>query len=344
MDIATLIQLLTNRMNALNNAKVQAVSAGDVLQVNNIDADIMSTQNSLQQLKMLTDIISAAAATNSTATQMIASGALAMQNAANVPENPTIVLDLYNLSTYASDPLYLQKITDILSVMPTLDTAEAIDAYINSEAIGSPLTGQMILAAAQQYIVDTRMLVAILELESNFGTAGVAVSTLNPGNVGNTGSGTRTYSTWADGVAAVAKWLSLHPSAGVAAQSQSATPAIPVVTTPPIIPMDPSAFVQTTTVVVPPTDSATTTPPVIPTVDQIPAPTTTPDTILPATNPATSTPATVDSPPVATSTPASVPDITPTITPDTITPTDPVPTATSSPISMRGRKKKRSVA
>ena len=225
MDIASLGQLMQNRINALNDAKVRSISVGDLEQINTIDKDLMETRNTLQQLSMISNIISAAEAANTTPAQVIASGSQAIQSSAALPENPTIALAMYDLSTYASDPLYLQKITDILSFMPVLDTPQALDAYIDSEAIGSPLNGQMILSAAQQYVIDTRVLVAILELESNFGTAGVAVSTLNPGNVGNTGSSTRTYYSWQDGVAAVAYWLSRHPAAGLSMNTTIPAPS-----------------------------------------------------------------------------------------------------------------------
>lgn len=73
----------------------------------------------------------------------------------------------------------------------------------------------MIFNAAQQYSVSTRLLVAMLELESRFGTAGVGANTFNPGNVGNTGSETRTYNSWQEGVDVVAAWLNRHRSAPV---------------------------------------------------------------------------------------------------------------------------------
>lgn len=116
----------------------------------------------------------------------------------------------YDLSTYAADPMHVQKISIILSSMGPMTSVADIDIYLGQVVIGCPLTGQMIFNAASEYNVDCRLLMAIMELESRFGTLGVAVETLNPGNVGNTGTAKRTYSSWQAGVDAVASWLDKH--------------------------------------------------------------------------------------------------------------------------------------
>ena len=210
MDIEYLIQLLENRLTILNNARVQSISAGDLDGLNKIDQEIFNVQNTIVQLRLTLQISNAATTANVPVADVVTSGVQVAQNSSTIPDNPTQPLTEYDISTYATDPLYIQKITDILQSMGSMDTSTQIDSYISSEAVGSPLDGQMILSLAQQYSVDTRLLVAILELESNFGTAGVAVYTLNPGNVGNTGTTTQTYSSWANGVSAVAQWLSNH--------------------------------------------------------------------------------------------------------------------------------------
>ena len=212
MNVQYLIQLLNNKLTILSNAKVQAYLSGDLPTINSLDQEILDTQNTLAQLNLVQQLANEAAASNTTSANLVASGIASNQAADVIPDNPTAVLASYNMAIYAADPLYIQKLTDILENMPAMDTTQQIDAYIADESIGSPLTGAVILGAAQQYNIDTRLLCAILELESNFGTAGVAVSTLNPGNVGNTGAATRTYNSWADGVAAVAKWLSVNPA------------------------------------------------------------------------------------------------------------------------------------
>lgn len=116
----------------------------------------------------------------------------------------------YDLSTYAADPLHVQKISIILSSMGSMNSVSDIDNYITQVVSASPLTGEMFFNASQEYNIDCRLLMAIAELESRFGTLGVAVKTLNPGNVGNTGTATRTYSSWQAGLDAVADWLDKH--------------------------------------------------------------------------------------------------------------------------------------
>jgi uncharacterized protein YjdB len=224
MDIGYLIQLLNNRLNSLNLAKDQAFMSGDLERINSVDAEILGVKDTLAKLKLTLELSNAANSVNVTPSEVVANGIEATKNivaevSASGSDNDG-PLSKYNLSTYATDPLYQQKIDDILSVMPSVDTVEKLDAYIDSEAIGSPLTGQMILEAARQYNVDIRLLVAMLELESRFGTAGVAVSTLNPGNVGNTGTATKTFPSWTDGVIAVASWLNAHRVVSQQAASQ----------------------------------------------------------------------------------------------------------------------------
>jgi hypothetical protein len=52
------------------------------------------------------------------------------------------------------------------------------------------------------------MILAIMQQDSTFGTAGKAVRTKNPGNVGNTDSGaTKAFRDWQEGVMAVAQNL-----------------------------------------------------------------------------------------------------------------------------------------
>jgi hypothetical protein len=204
MNIEYLIQLLENRLSALTSAKDQAFSSGDLERINLIDTEMFGVQDTLGKLKLLLGASQGMAATNESLVQVIQAQAGAITNGS------TECLNNYDISSYAADPLYEQKITDILSAIGAMDSPEVIDTYIDNEAIGSPITNQMILGATQQYSVDVRLVMAIIELESNFGTTGVAVNTLNPGNVGNTGDKIKTYDSWNEGVLAVAEWLSRH--------------------------------------------------------------------------------------------------------------------------------------
>ena len=240
MNINYLIELLSNRLSVLNLAKDQAFSSGDLDRVNSLDTEIFGVQDTLAKLKLLQNASREAAATNGTLVD-------AMTAESNVITNgSTECLDNYDISSYATDPLYEQKITDILTAMGPMISAEAIDTYISNEAIGSPVTGQMILDAAQTYTADVRLMMAIMELDSRFGTAGVGVVTLNPGNIGNTGTTTRTYNSWADGVEAVAEWLDNHRKIVVP------TPPVVDTTTPALTPTDDTSTTTDTTT---PTDT-----------------------------------------------------------------------------------------
>ena len=74
MDIPYLINLLQNKFNYLNNARSAAAAVGDVSGVISIEQEILTTQNTLAQLQLLQSINQAAAATNTSATEVIASG------------------------------------------------------------------------------------------------------------------------------------------------------------------------------------------------------------------------------------------------------------------------------
>jgi len=216
MDIASITQILTNRLNTLNDGRIRAISAGDIDQVNIIDKDLLETKNSLKQLAMLGEVSAAAAIANTTSAEIVASGIDAVSSVNQVPtvQGPSAgaVINGYDVSAYATDPQYEQKIQDIVNTMPSILTAIDIDAYIQSINPGSPVTGDMVFEAATTYSVDIPLLVAIMQNDSSFGTAGVGARTNNPGNVGNTGVEERLYPTWRDGVLAVAEWLNRHRS------------------------------------------------------------------------------------------------------------------------------------
>lgn len=205
MNINYLIELLSNRLSSLSLAKDQSFSAGDLEHINNLDNEILGVQDTLTKLKLLQTASQDMTTINSTLME-------SMRLKSNIITDGSIeCLNEYDISSYATDPLHEQKIADILRSMCPMISPEIIDTYIDSEAIGSPITGQMILVSAQTYVVDVRLMMAIMELDSRFGTAGIAIRTLNPGNVGNTDDGnTKTYSSWEEGVDAVAKWLDRH--------------------------------------------------------------------------------------------------------------------------------------
>jgi len=177
MNIDYLIQVLTNRLNMLNQSKDQAYITGDLDRVNAFDTEINSVQDTLYKLRLLNDVNNAAVATGVTTTE-------AMKNAIDSTQNndastsasgsgDTTPLLHYDLSTYAADPLYIDKITHTLSNIGAISSAADVDKYIQAADPGSPVTGDMVWAAAQSYVVDVRLLMAIMQLESGFGTVGV---------------------------------------------------------------------------------------------------------------------------------------------------------------------------
>lgn len=115
----------------------------------------------------------------------------------------------YDIGSYATDPNHEARVASIYSKVKPIATTTQADQYIRTVAPNSPVKGQDVVDAARAFSVSVPMILAIMQQDSTFGTAGLAVRTKNPGNVGNTDSGaTRTYNSWRDGVYAVARNLS----------------------------------------------------------------------------------------------------------------------------------------
>lgn len=119
----------------------------------------------------------------------------------------------YDITRYATADHHEREIKKILRKMPTMANEEDADRYIQSKARGSKVTGKMVISAANKHRVDHHMMLAIMQLDSHFGTRGKGARNKNPGNVGTYGRKERVYNTWEDGVRAVAKWLSKHKKA-----------------------------------------------------------------------------------------------------------------------------------
>jgi hypothetical protein len=115
----------------------------------------------------------------------------------------------YDIASYATDPTHETKVQSILKNIGQMTSWEQMDSYIQRVAPGSKVTGEMIGKAAEKYGVSWEMMMAIMQQDSSFGTAGKGARTFNPGNVGNTDSGAEVnYGDWQSGVDAVAKNLS----------------------------------------------------------------------------------------------------------------------------------------
>lgn len=314
--------------------------SGDLERMNAAEKEIIGIEDTLYQLNLLVDTSKSASVRGDTLTETIIDGSVS-------------VLSDYDITPYATDPLHEEKVMKILSNMGVMDTTEKIDAYIHKKYISSPVTGEMVMSAADAYNVDARLMMAIMEQDSRFGTAGVAVRTLNPGNVGNTDDGsTRTYDSWQEGVTAVAEWLNRHRTSSLATELPEETDSEPVATSTPstATPTATSTTTTTTTTwttvtststpstatstpptLTPPTDTATSTPPTLtpPSTATSTSPTNT-ATSTPPINTGTSTPPTL-TPPVNTATSTSPSTTTSTSTPSTATSTSPTNTGTSTP-------------
>ena len=198
MKIEDLILLLNNRLREFNLSRDYARMNGDLERINAAEKEIIALEDTLFKLNLLIDTTKSAVVQETTLAGALTDGSVS-------------VLGEYDITVYATDPLHEEKIMNLLSKMPVMDTVEKIDAYIKGKYPSSPVTGDMVMSAALAYDVDVRLTMAIMEQDSRFGTAGLAVRTLNPGNVGNDDSGnTRTYDSWQEGVTAVAEWLSRH--------------------------------------------------------------------------------------------------------------------------------------
>ena len=123
-----------------------------------------------------------------------------------------------DIGKHATDPQHEQNVQRIYNGIPAIRTAEQADTYIQGKSSGSPITGEMVMKYAKKYEVSPRLLMAMMQQDSSFGTTGKAARTQNPGNVGNDDTGREvTFSTWDAGVEAEAKWLSNNKASSVVA-------------------------------------------------------------------------------------------------------------------------------
>lgn len=122
--------------------------------------------------------------------------------------DPLACLDEYKYERYATAPHHESMIHSVLDTMMAMNDANSIDSYIAKVAPRSPVKGYMVMNSAVKWNVDARLMMALMHIDSHFGTQGRAVRTRNPGNVGNNDTGNNRYfATWEEGVDAVAKWL-----------------------------------------------------------------------------------------------------------------------------------------
>ena len=132
------------------------------------------------------------------------------------PLKPTFkghgIINNYDITSYATDPNHENAVLGIYNSMDGIDITDANTAQnvITQLSSKSPVTGQMVMDAATKYGVDPKLIISLMQQDSTLGTKGLAVSSNNPGNVGNDGAKKRTYNSLQGGVDAVAQWLSKH--------------------------------------------------------------------------------------------------------------------------------------
>ena len=120
--------------------------------------------------------------------------------------------DFYDIGNYATDPNHEASVQSILDNIGQFETIEDIDAYIQSTAPGSKITGQMVANASTDNNVSWEIMVAMMQQDSSLGTKGLGATNNNPGNIAQFDSlGTNAvdgYATMQEGVNAVAQNLS----------------------------------------------------------------------------------------------------------------------------------------
>jgi hypothetical protein len=223
MNIDYLIQLLSNRLATLNLSKDQAFQVGDLERINIVLAEMSDVDATITKLKMMQSLEQTALATSTSFTDVV-KNAVEATFVPTVVNGSTEVLLKYDITPYATDPYHETKIQTILENMGVMDTPDQIDTYLKKSTPDTPLTGMMIYNSASSYNVDSRLLMALMELDSRYGTQGLGARTFNPGNVGNNGIDERTYPSWEAGVNAVANWLNNHRI-----KTQQTEPVAPVV-------------------------------------------------------------------------------------------------------------------
>lgn len=94
----------------------------------------------------------------------------------------------YDFQNYATDQNWGKAVNVVLNQIGKLDSLQGVDAYIKNKYPNSPLTGDMISKASQQFGVSWEMLLALADHESNLATSNVALKNNNLGGITWNGS------------------------------------------------------------------------------------------------------------------------------------------------------------
>lgn len=125
----------------------------------------------------------------------------------------------YDITKFATLPTHEATIKAIYEAMPEIKDKFDADDYIKSKRPTSPVRGGMIERAAKKYNVDMKLILALGQNDSSFGTIGLGARTHNLCNVGNDDAGNiQNYGNrkmseswrWELSVEGCARWLSQH--------------------------------------------------------------------------------------------------------------------------------------
>jgi hypothetical protein len=138
-----------------------------------------------------------------------------MKPVVNEQTTPNGVIDGIDISKYATDPQHEVKVEKIHDSLPPIATSTDAQKYIDSikEKYGHDIkvTGDMIYKAAKEYGVSMKLMIALMQNDSMFGTTGLGKKTNNPGNIANDDSGHKQYyPTMREGVRATARQLARY--------------------------------------------------------------------------------------------------------------------------------------
>jgi hypothetical protein len=136
-------------------------------------------------------------------------------NVSDQTTTPKGVIDGIDISKYATDPDHEIKVEKIHDSLPTVATSTDAQKYIDhlNSDYGHKIkvTGDMIYNAAKEYGVSMKLMIALMQNDSMFGTTGLGKKTNNPGNIANDDSGHKQYyPTMREGVRAVARQLARY--------------------------------------------------------------------------------------------------------------------------------------
>lgn len=88
-----------------------------------------------------------------------------------------------NLKGYATDPNQIKAVATIYQQVPETDNALDYTKFIKSISPKSPIKGEDIIQVADTFQLDPKILIALMQHESNMGTSSVALANNNYGGI-----------------------------------------------------------------------------------------------------------------------------------------------------------------